>query len=74
MFKATILHCKATGLGTIRATKIKFVVNHAPGAGLIVRPIDLQSSMLLQCYDCPLNFTPGAGLIAEPVDLQPSML
>ena len=28
-------------------------MNHAPGAGLITQPIDLQSSMLPLCYSCP---------------------
>ena len=30
---------------------MNLVMNHAPGAGLIARPVDLQSSLLLLCYD-----------------------
>ena len=32
---------------------MKFGLNHAPGAGLLTRPADLQSNMLLLCYDYP---------------------
>ena len=30
-------------------------MNHAPGAGSVARPVDLQSSVLPLCYGCPLN-------------------
>ena len=30
-------------------------MNHAPGAGLIARPVDQQSSVLPLCYGCPLQ-------------------
>ena len=37
-----------TGPGTTWANKMKLVMNHAPGAGLITQPIDQQSS----AYHC----------------------
>ena len=49
VFKATILHCKATYtvLGTTWTNEINFVMNHAPGAGLLYL---LTSSPA--CYHC----------------------
>ena len=35
-----------TGPGTILANEINFVMDHAPGAGLIACPVDQQSSAL----------------------------
>ena len=35
-----------TGLGTTRANEMNFIMNHAPGTGLIPRLVDQQSSML----------------------------
>ena len=32
---------------------MNFVMNHAPGAGLIAQPVDQQSSALPLCYGCP---------------------
>ena len=32
------------GPGTTRANEMNFIKNHAPGAGLIARPVDQQSS------------------------------
>ena len=43
-----------TGLGTTWANEMNFDVNHAPGAGLIARPVDQQSSVLPLCHGCPL--------------------
>ena len=41
-----------TGLGTTWTNEMDFGMNHALGAGLITRPVDLQSSTLLLCYGC----------------------
>ena len=32
---------------------MNFRMNHAPSAGLITQPVDLQSSALPLCYGCP---------------------
>ena len=45
-----------TCLGTIWANEMNFVMNHAPGAGSIARPVDQQSSALPLCYRCHLRF------------------
>ena len=37
-----------TGSGTTRATVMNFGMNHAPGAGSAVQPVDQQSSAVLQ--------------------------
>ena len=56
---AMILHCKTIlsrgqpGL-MIWIVWWIFVVNHAPGAGSIARPVDQQSSALPLCYGHPL--------------------
>ena len=42
-----------TGQGTTWANGMNFVMNHAPGAGTITRPIDQQSSMLPLYQGCP---------------------
>ena len=34
---------------------MNFGMNHAPGAGLIARPVDLQASELPLCYSCPIE-------------------
>ena len=46
-----------TGPGTTWANEMNFGMNHAPGAGLIARPVDLQSSVLPLCHDCPHKVT-----------------
>ena len=51
VFQITMLHFKAI-LG--RANEMSFVMNHAPGAGLIARAVDLQSSEAPLYYECPL--------------------
>ena len=49
-----ILPCKTIlGWGKITANKVNFDLTHAPGAGLITRPVDLQPSALPLCYSCP---------------------
>ena len=45
-----------TGPGTTWANKMNFSMNHAPGAGLISGPVDLQSNTLPLCSDFPLFF------------------
>ena len=35
---------------TTRGNVMKFDMNHAPGAGSIARTVDLQSTVLPQCY------------------------
>ena len=35
------------------ANEMNFVMNHAPGAGSIVRPVDQQSSVLPLYHGCP---------------------
>ena len=42
-----------TGQGTTWAYAMNFGTNHAPSAGSIAGPVDLQSSALPLCYDCP---------------------
>ena len=42
-----------TGPWTTWATWVKFAMNHAPGAGLIARPVDQQSTTLLLYHGCP---------------------
>ena len=44
-----------TGQMTTWVNEINFSLNHAPGAGSIVCPVALQSSMLSLYYDCPLG-------------------
>ena len=41
-----------TGPGTTWSNEMNFVMNHGPGAGLIAKPVDQQSSMLLLNYGC----------------------
>ena len=41
------------GPGTTWAIEMNFVMNHVTGAGLRDQPVDLQSSALPMCYDCP---------------------
>ena len=41
-----------TGLGTTLANEMNFGIKHAPGAGLIARPVGLQSSTLSLYQDC----------------------
>ena len=41
-----------TGPGTNFANEMKFVMNHVPGAGSIVRPVDQQSSALPLYQGC----------------------
>ena len=52
-----ILHCKAIlnrgQPGLMMANEMNFAMNHAPGAGLIARPVDQQSSILPLYYGCP---------------------
>ena len=43
------------GLRTTWAMEMDFVMNHAPGAGSIVRHVDLQSRAQQLCYDCPFE-------------------
>ena len=51
-----ILHGKAITVSvTTWDNEIILDMNHAPGAGLITRLADQQSSMLPLCYRCPLN-------------------
>ena len=38
---------------TTWANEINFGMNHAPGAGSIAQPVDLQSNALPLCYECP---------------------
>ena len=42
-----------TGPWTNWANEMNIVMNHAPGAGSIARPVDQQSSALPLCYGCP---------------------
>ena len=42
-----------TGPGTTWDDEMNFVMNHAPGAGSIARPVDQQSSALPLCYGRP---------------------
>ena len=44
-----------TGTGTTWAIEVNFVMNHAPGADSIDRPVDQQSSMLQLCYGSPMH-------------------
>ena len=45
-----------TGPGTTSENEMEFSMKHAPGAGLITQPDDLQSRALLLCYGCPLQY------------------
>ena len=36
-------------------SKMKFGLNHAPGAGSIAPPVDQQCNVLPLCYDWPTN-------------------
>ena len=48
-----ILICKAIlGQGTKWTIEMNFGSNHVPGAGSIVRPVDLQLSEIPLCYGC----------------------
>ena len=58
MFQATILHCNAILVRVNWPNEMIFVRNHAPGAALIARPIDQQSSALPLCYGRPHNGIP----------------
>ena len=42
-----------TRLWTTWSNMMNLGLNHAPGAGLMAWPVDLQSSMLPLCYGCP---------------------
>ena len=44
-----------TGPETNWANDINFVMNHAPGAGSIARPVDQQSNALPLNHECPLS-------------------
>ena len=44
-----------TGPGTVWVNEMNFGMNHAPGAGLITRIVDLQYSVFLLSYGCPLS-------------------
>ena len=44
-----------TGPGTTWAHEMNFVMNHAPGALSLARPIDQQSGALSLCYGCSLT-------------------
>ena len=57
VLKATILSTLSgyTGPGTTWADDVYFDMNHAPGAGSIARPVDLQSSTLPLYYGCSPN-------------------
>ena len=51
-----ILHCKdILSQGQSGLMRWTFGTNHAPGAETITRPVDLQSSSLPVCYDCPVT-------------------
>ena len=39
-------------LGIMYANDMNFGIKHAPDAGLITQPINLQLSVLPLCYDC----------------------
>ena len=39
-----------TGQGSTCVNEMNFVINHAPGAGSIGRPVDKQSNALPLCY------------------------
>ena len=41
-----------TGLGKTWANEMSVGMNHAPGAGSIARPADLQTSALILCHGC----------------------
>ena len=44
-----------TGPNTTWANEINSVMNHAPGAGSLARPVDQQSIVLPLCYCYPLQ-------------------
>ena len=48
------LFCTVTGPGITWANEMNLVMNHAPGAGSIARPVDLQSSALPLNHGRPL--------------------
>ena len=51
-----ILHCKVIlGLGQPGLNEMNFLMNHAPGAGLITPPVDQQSSVLQLYHRRPPN-------------------
>ena len=43
--------------------EMNFCMNHAPGAVMIPRLVNLQSSVLLLCYGCPLQVGNNVALI-----------
>ena len=43
-----------TGPGTTWANEMNFVMERAPGAGSIARPVDPQSNIIPLSYGCPL--------------------
>ena len=47
------LCCAILYTRTTWANEMNFTMNHATCAGLIVQPVDLQSSVLPLCYGCP---------------------
>ena len=52
-----ILHGKVImGQGQLRANEINFGMKHVPGAGLIIRPVDLKSKTIPLGYDYPRFF------------------
>ena len=56
-----MLHCKAI-LAHGQPGLMRFGRDHAPGAGLIDKPLDLQSNLLPLCYSCSLSVLGGGGL------------
>ena len=55
VFYATILHLWGYARSATTWAN-EFVMNHALGAGLIIRPVDQQSTMLPLCYGRPLLY------------------
>ena len=53
-FLRTRFYTDYTGPGKTWSNEMNFVMNHAPGAGSITQPVDLQSSALPLCYGLPL--------------------
>ena len=57
VLKTSILQSKASGTGTTWANVMNSWMNHAPDAGLITWPFDLQSNTVPICYGCTLSNT-----------------
>ena len=64
MLLVTNVHCKAILGWGHNGLMNNFCMKHAPGAGLIVGPVDLQSSVLSLCYGCPLIMTTTTMMIS----------